>query len=461
MLLRYASLLPFLCIGCALLIGGCVSLPTQEAVLSESFRNLAALQLKDASGYISPQESEHILKRAAGDEGDAEHLKEFIRAEQRITGRPLIAGNQVTLLVDGPATYKAMFEAIGDAKDHIHLETYVLTDDAIGQRFANILLERRVSGVDVKVIYDSIGSRGTSDAYFEYLRAGGMLVYRFNPVGDLFFWRDIQRDHRKLLIVDGKVAFTGGINVSGVYSKSSVSGRWKKHYSNSHWRDTEVRIEGSAVAEFQRLFLHTWAQSGEKDGRPEHDFPPLNNVGHDLVRVVASIGGKDEYSIYKAYIAAISLARWRIWVTQAYFAPNDEFIDALKAAAERGVDVRILLPGFNDHKLLLYASRAHYAELLKAGVKLYERRDRLLHAKTAVIDGMWSTVGSSNLDYFSFLRDNEANAVILGHDFGQQMEDLFQLDLESAQPIELEKWKRRSVWERLKEGFGSLFNYWL
>lgn len=335
-----------------------------------------------------------------------------------------------------------------------------MIDDGIGQRFADMLLEQKAAGVDVKVIYDGIGSRSTSEAYFDYLRDGGVLVYEFNPVGDPLFWRDFQRDHRKLLIVDGKVAFTGGINVSGVYSQSSFSGRRRKHYIDSHWRDTEVRIEGPAVAEFQKLFLHTWARSGQKDGRPERDFPPLDDIGHDLVRVVANIGSEDKYSIYKAYITAISLAQRRVWVTQAYFAPNDEFIDALEAAARRGVDVRILLPGFSDHKMLVYASRARYTELLEAGVKLYESKDRLLHAKTAVIDGLWSTVGSSNLDYFSFLRDNEANAVILGRDFGRQMEDLFQLDIGHAQRIELEKWKQRSGWERFKERFSSLFNYW-
>jgi cardiolipin synthase A/B len=178
------------------------------------------------------------------------------------------------------------------------------------------------------------------------------------------------------------------------------------------------------------------------------------------VRVVASTRGKDEYSIYKTYLNAILLAQWRIWVTQAYFSPNDQFISALEDAARRGVDVRIILPGFTKYNYILYTSRAHYTELLKAGTKLYELKDRVLHAKTAVIDGMWSTVGSSNLDYLSFLHDNEANAVIAGRDFGQQMETLFQLDLDHAQSIELEKWKRRSVWERMKEQFFSLFKYW-
>ena len=463
MISRHSHLI-LLYLACSIiqLLSGCASLPSRKEVLKESARGPAAPQVKDAQGHLSAPERKHVLERAAGDTDDAEHLKQFILAEQGITGSPLVAGNRVTLLVDGPAAYEAMFDAIKQAKYHIHLETYVLADDAIGKQLADLMLERRAAGVEVKLIYDSIGSIRSSYEYFDRLHKGGVRVHEFhpaNPTKNLRFWRFTQRDHRKLLIVDGKVAFTGGINISDVYSSGSSLGKPEKHDTESRWRDTHVRIEGPAVAEFQKLFLRIWAEE-EKDGMAEHYFPPLQNVGHELVRVVASTGGEDEYSIYKAYLAAISLARERIWVTQAYFTPNDEFIDALKDAARRWVDVRILLPGFSDHKMVLYASRAHYTELLKAGIKLYERKDRLLHAKTAVIDGLWSTVGSSNLDYFSFLRNNEANAVILGQDFGRQMEDLFQSDLSHAQSIELEKWKKRPPWERLMEKFSVLFKYW-
>jgi cardiolipin synthase len=463
MLSKYSFLISlYLVCGLLQVVSGCASLPSKEAVLRKSARGPGAPQVKDAQGRLSAQERKRVLERAAGNTDDAEYLKQFILAEQRITGSPLVAGNRVTLLVDGPAAYKAMFDAIKQAKYHIHLETYVLADDAIGKQLADLMLERRAAGVEVKLIYDSIGSIRSSYEFFDGLRKGGVRVHEFHPVNptkDLRFWRFTQRDHRKLLIVDGKVAFTGGINISDVYSSGSSSGRPEKHATESRWRDTHVRIEGPAVAEFQKLFLRIWAEE-EENGLAEHNFPPLQNVGHELVRVVASTGGEDEYSIYKAYLAAISLARERIWVTQAYFTPNDEFIDALKDAARRRVDVRILLPGFSDHKMVLYASRAHYTELLKAGIKLYERKDRLLHAKTAVIDGLWSTVGSSNLDYFSFLRNNEANAVILGQNFGRQMEDLFQSDLTHAQSIDLEKWKKRPPWERLREKFSVLFKYW-
>ena len=461
MLLKHV-LVFLLCFTCGLLqlLSSCASLPNREEVLGEGNHGSAVLQLKDAGGHLSAQRSECVLDHAAGDPEEAEQLKRLVHAEQNITGRPLIAGNRVTLLVDGPTAYKAMFDAIEKAKDYIYLETFTLADDQLGHRLADLLLERRSAGVEVKIIYDAIGSFSSSSEYFDRLRSGGVLVHEYHPV-DIRVWRLTQRDHRKLLIVDGKVAFTGGINVSDVYfSSSPSSNKVKKHDTKSSWRDTQVRIEGPAVAEFQKLFLQTWAQGEEKDNHTEQAPPPLNNVDDDLVRVVASTGGKDEYSIYKTYLNAILLARWRIWVTQAYFSPNDQFISALEDAARRGVDVRIILPGFTDSRFILYTSRAHYTKLLEAGVKLYERDDRLVHAKTAVIDGMWSTVGSSNLDYLSFVHDNEANAVIVGRDFGQQMENLFQHDLSHAQSIELEKWKQRSIRERMNERFFSLFKYW-
>lgn len=436
-------------------------MPSQEAVLRESARGSTTPKVKDAEGLYSKQEIERIVERKAGDDDDEEHLKRFVRAEQAVTGSPLIAGNRVTLLVDGRAIFAAMFDAIKEAKDHIHLETYWLNDDKVGHKLADLLLERSAAGVQVRLIYDSIGSLKNTAEYFDRLRAGGVQVHEFHPVEDLRFWQLTHRDHRKLLIVDGKVAFTGGINFSDVYSSDPSSGKPEEQDAESNWRDTQVQIEGPAVAEFQKLFLRIWAEEeGENLLGEPNLFPQLDNAGQELVRVVASTGGEDEYEIYKMYIATMSLAHRRVWVTQAYFSPNDQFIEALKEAARSGIDVRILLPGFSDHKMVLYSSHAQYAGLLGAGVKLYERNDRLLHSKTAVIDGLWSTVGSSNLDYQSFLHNNEVNAVILGYDFGRQMEELFLSDLSHARQIELEEWEKRPLWERFMEMMSSLFKYW-
>jgi cardiolipin synthase len=326
--------------------------------------------VQDAGGHLSAQHSENLLEHAAGDAASAAHLHQFVDAEQHLSGRPLVAGNRVTLLIDGPATYQAMFDAMRVATDHIHLEVYELADDQIGQPLADLVLERRAAGVHVKILYDSLGSRGSSAAYFERLRTGGALVHEFHPVNptkDLRVWRVLARDHRKLLIVDGKVAFTGGINFSRVYARGSSASTAKAQDTVRGWRDTTVRIEGPAVAEFQQLFLQNWTQGEPQQVWTENNFPLLSNVGPTLVRVVASASGGQDYTIYKASLAALGLAQQRIWVTQAYFTPTDAFMEALQAAAHRGVDVRILLPGVSDHPSVVYAAHAHYTALLKAG----------------------------------------------------------------------------------------------
>ncbi|MEO5573110.1 MAG: cardiolipin synthase [Gammaproteobacteria bacterium] len=459
---------------CCLLqvMAGCGStLPDRVTVLREGAQGSGILQVTDADGRTTAKESERMVEHAVGDADDEEQLKRIAQVEQAVTGGPLVGNNRVQLLVDGPATYESMFDAMSKAKNHIHLETYILADDEVGHQLADLLLERRAAGVEVKIIYDSLGSIDSSLEYFEKLRAGGVQIYEFHPPVDPRIWLINQRDHRKLLITDGKIAFTGGMNISGVYSSSSSSNaasdkakkkaQAKQGDLDNGWRDTHVRVEGPAVAEFQKLFLRTWAESGEPTSPNTVNFPPLDKAGQDLVRVIASTGGDNEYDIYKAYLAAISLARERIWVTQAYFSPDDQFIATLKEAARRGVDVRILLPGFSDSRIVFYGSRSHYTELLAAGVKLYERTDAFVHAKTAVVDGMWSTVGSSNLDYRSFLHNNEVNAVILGRNFGRQMEALFQLDQQQAKAITLTEWERRPLWERLNERFSTLFEYWI
>lgn len=438
----------------------CHALPTRKEVLHEA----AASTAVEVSGEKGEQ-ARQLQKDAGGDQ--TARLTRFAKADQAVGGGQLIAGNKVTLLIDGPATYQAMFAAMRKATRTIHLETYTLADDKIGKQFADALLERRAAGIKIEVIYDAIGSVNSSPEYFDRLRAHGIQVHEFHPVDApdlLLFWRTNQRDHRKILVIDSKTAFIGGINISSVYSgrasSGSSSGSKKDPDLESRWRDTQVRIDGPAAAKVQELFTRAWARTGTDTAEVGHSASPApKSAGHDVVRIIASEGNGDSYGIYKAYIVAISLARERVWITQAYFLPNDEFLEALKSAAKRGVDVRILLPGFTDSKIVLEASHSNYEDLLEAGVKLYERDDRLLHAKTAVIDGLWSTVGSSNLDYRSFLHNDEANAVILGQDFGTQMEALFQADLKHAHQIEVGQWERRSIWQHMKERFSVLFYY--
>jgi cardiolipin synthase len=308
-----------------------------------------------------------------------------------------------------------------------------------------------------------VGSIKTPDLFFQHLRDGGVQVVGFNPVNPLKVtdnWALAQRDHRKILIVDGKVAIMGGINISKVYSSSPLKRRQNKN-SPIHWRDTDIHVEGPAVAEFQKLFLDTWTkQTGAKPSQRNY-FPPLKEAGSALVRVIGSTPGESNRIPFIVYVSAMSFAEHSIHMTNSYFIPDDQIVKALSDAAGRGVDVKIILPGVTDSKLALYAQRYHYSGLLKSGVKLYEHSTSLLHAKTAVIDKVWSTVGSTNMDYLSLLTNDEVNAVVLSPDFAVEMEKMFARDLANSKQILWEEWNDRPLLPRVREWFVNLFVRWL
>ncbi|WP_308922293.1 cardiolipin synthase [Janthinobacterium sp. J1-1] len=393
-------------------------------------------------------------------------LKTQAALEEAATGVPLIKGNKVTLLFDGPQTMKEMLKAIAEAKSTINLETYIFDQDPMGLKFADALIEKQQAGVTVNIIYDSVGTLGVPQAFFERMRAAGIHLVAFNPVNPAKLkgeeWKINNRDHRKLLIVDGKMAFTGGINISNTYSKSSLF-RSKAKPSDKDdvgWRDTHVKIEGPAAAAFQWLFIRTWAQQDQADLPDAPYFPVIAEVGDKLVRVVASEPGGG-FEIYKAYILAIQEAKKSIHITSAYFVPDKQTVDALTAAAKRGVEVKVVLPGVSDSGLVFHAGHALYDELLAGGVRIYHLKLAVLHAKTAVIDGAWSTVGSTNIDMRSFLHNSELNVVVLGDSFGREMENAFQEDLRDSEEITKAKWESRPWADRMKEWAAQFMHYWL
>ena len=356
-----------------------------------------------------------------------------------------------------------MFKAIQSAGDHINLETYIVDDDDVGREFSDLLLKKQEEGVQVNLIYDSVGSYTTPAAFFRRLRDGGIQVVEFNPINPLKAhgdWLLAHPDHRKILIVDGRIAITGGINISSVYS-SKLSGRDEDDRTPLPWRDTDVQIEGPAAAEFQKLFLDTWSRQNGPERSGRNYYPRMKEEGNALVRVVGSTPGSDNRITFIVYVAAITFAEHSIHLTNAYFIPDDQILKAFADAAGRGVDVKIILPGATDSTLALYAARYHYSELLKSGVKIYERRNALLHAKTAVIDGVWSTVGSTNLDYWSLLSDDEVNAVVLSPEFAAEMEKTFARDLAESHQIKLEEWKERPLFSKMREWVAHLFDHWL
>jgi len=459
------SLFLLLCLSFLLTFVSCATLPRFE----EMYQRLDVEKEKTPEiigphGQLSPTISKRVMDRLKRQEGSTDILERQVALIESISGSPLVAGNKVTLLIDGPATYAAMFKAIANAKDHINLETFIFEDDEVGRKFADFLLQKRSEGVRVNLIYDSLGCLNTPAAFFQRLRDGGILALEYNPINPAKArekWLLTHRDHRKILVVDGSVAFTGGVNISRVYSSSSVSGEHRERRIDEAWRDTHVQIEGPAVAEFQKLFLETWARQKGPELPKRDYFPTLEREGNDLIEVVGSTPGQENRITYIMYVAAFTYAQNFIHLTNSYFVPDEQTLEALTDAAKRGVDVKIILPAISDESPVFYAGRSHYRHLLKSGVKLYERRDTMLHAKTAVIDGVWSTVGSTNMDLWSFLRNDEVNAVILGRGFASQMELLFEKDIEDSHQIRLEQWKKRNFSERAKEWLARLLQYWL
>jgi len=308
-----------------------------------------------------------------------------------------------------------------------------------------------------------VGSLNTSDSFFQRLRDGGIQVVGFNPINPLEArgkWGLTHRDHRKILIADGKIAIIGGINISEVYSSSPFR-RKRNGKAPIHWRDTDIQIEGPAVAEFQKLFLDTWLkQKGPKLSERNY-FPNLKEKGNALVRVVASTPGETNRIPFIVYVSAIVFAEHSIHMTNSYFIPDDQILKALTDAAERGVDVKIILPGSTDSQLALYAQRYSYSELLKSGVKLYEHSTSLLHAKTAVVDKVWSTVGSTNMDNLSLLSNDEVNAIILSREFAVEMENMFVKDLADSRQIQWDEWRKRPMFQRIRTWFVHLFSNWM
>ncbi len=442
---------------------GCATLPNVSEKIAEVPDTKEPPQIASAKGLLTPQRSKAIMERLKSSVDPTDVLERHTAVMESVTESPLTKGNKVSLLVDGQATYAAMFKAIQNAKYNINLETYILDDDEVGRKFSDLLLQKQAEGVQVNLIFDSIGSFSTTDAFFQRLRDGGVQVVEFNPINPFKVhghWLLAHPDHRKILIIDGKVAIAGGINISSVYS-SSLSGRRKAPKTPLPVRDTDVQIEGPAVAEFQKLFFDTWQkQVGPKLSEPDY-FPVLKEEGNALVRVVGSTPGQNNRLTFIVYVSAITFAEHSIHLTNAYVIPDDQILDALTAAARRGVDVKMIVPSNSDILLALQAQRYNYSELLKAGVKVYEYRNAVLHAKTAVIDGVWSTVGSTNLDYWSFESDDEVNAVILNREFAAEMEKMFARDIAESDQVKWEEWKKRPLLPRTMEWFGHLFSHWM
>ena len=353
------------------------------------------------------------------------------QAFSRAAGAPLVEGNSVRLLIDARENYPAWLDAIRGAEHHINFESYIIHEDSAGWRFADALVAKARDGVRVRLIYDWMGGFGkTSRSFWNHLRAGGVEVRCYNPprFDSPLGW--LSRDHRKMISVDGQVGFITGLCVGRMWE-----GIPEKKIES--WRDTGVEVRGKAVADIERAFAQVWAMMGEPI--PEYELVSrdgLESLGHVSLRVVASV--PSTAGIFRMDQLVAALARKRLWLTDAYYAGMTTYVQALKAAAQDGVDVRLLVPNGTDIPLLRPLSRAGYRPLLEAGVRVFEWNGTMLHAKTAVADGHWARVGSTNLNIASWFGNCELDAVVEDEPFARLMEETYLHDLDNSTEVVLD-----------------------
>jgi cardiolipin synthase len=376
--------------------------------------------------------------------------KRFRTIDQRF-----VEGNRVELLRDGAESYPSMLAAIHGAERQVLFEMYWFDSDRTGREFATALAEAAARGVEVAVIYDAVGSIGTSPGQFDEMARAGAKVLLYNPLSP---WQNrfrlgrlTRRDHRKLLVVDGRIGFTGGINVADAWLGLDEQG-------GGGWRDDMVRVEGPAVQEMAACTMTTWRRAG---GAPLNlSLPAAAAVGDVRVRTLCE-GYPGKRQISHEYVARLYRARERVYIRNAYFVPDRATRRALRRAAQRGVDVRVLMPGQSDVEIVRHASRATWGPLLRSGVKLFEWQPTIMHAKSAVIDGTWSTIGTYNFDYLSLRTNLEVNAAIEDAAFGALMERSFEEDFASSREIDRASFRFRPLGERLFEWVAYRFRRFL
>jgi cardiolipin synthase len=373
------------------------------------------------------------------------------------------------VLRDGTQTLPAMFAAMREARRHIHLEYYVIEDIRCGGgALLEVLGERRQAGVQIAIIYDALGCSGTDADFFRELHRRGVRLLQFNPVNPLAArgsYSPNRRDHRKMLIVDGLLAIVGGVNMSCAYEagarRTAARAGGAAAARRRQWRDTDLRLQGPAVAQLQRLFLEHWRQGSEQTLKDVGFFPPTGQPGHELVGILGSSPAARAPRYYEALLRALRTARRRIWITAGYFLPTPAEMRSLVQAARRQVDVRLLLPSHNDSVAALAVQRCAYQGLLDAGVQIFERNEVILHSKSIVVDQSWSVVGSSNLDYRSVLFNDEVDAVVIGTRTANELSQLFLEDLAQSQAIVAAQWRQRPLRQKLLEAFWWVWRWLL
>lgn len=362
----------------------------------------------------------------------------------RITGNRAVAGNRVELILDTNRAYGLQEQAILEARRHVHLEYYIFQPDATGRRFRDLLIAASRRGVQVRFVYDAVGSLRLNQRFLKPMRDAGVHISTFLPINPLRRRFTVNlRNHRKLMVVDGRIGFTGGLNVGDEYI-----GRRRQF---GYWRDTHIKLEGPAVLVLQRVFARDWYFATEEDLRAPELYPDPGRPGSEVVQIIESGPDADIEVSLEMVFSAIASARRRVFIETCYFVPPESICVALQSAAHRGVDVKILVPAYCAHRTALLAAQSYYAELLASGVEIYQYARGLLHAKILTIDGVWSMVGSANIDNRSLRLNFEVGAAFYNAAMAQLLEAAFHTDLAQSEPIDAERWSRRSLARQLME----------
>lgn len=360
-------------------------------------------------------------------------------------------GNNLELYNTGIQTFDAVFEAINDAKHHIHLEYYIFSNDKIGNRLKNLLIKKSKDGVEVRVIVDDVGSWGLRKRFIADLRSSGVQFHSFMEVRfPRLTSKANYRNHRKILVIDGKIGFTGGVNIADRYIDGAKG--------IGPWRDAHLKITGDAVACMQVIFATDWYFVSGKNLTGKKYFPPFSEKSEAPVQITASGPDSDWENIGQAIFSAIATAKNKLYLTTPYLIPPDPIVSALKTAALSDVDVRIIIPGKSDAVISKWSSLSYIEELLEAGVRIYFYEAGFIHSKYIVADGIFSTLGTTNLDFRSIETNFEVNAFIYDEEFASRLEKLFLEDLKNSHEIKLSEWTNRPWHNKLRESLAHIIS---
>ena len=388
------------------------------------------------------------------DDRNYEEIKKKVVSLLLNTGKfPFTSNNDVKIFIDGNEKFESLLKDIENAKEHIHLEYFIIKNSDIGIKIKDLLIKKAKSGVKVKILYDDVGCWRFwfHRKFFNDMKKVGIQISAFLPATFPFIGGKLNyRNHRKIVIIDGHIGYTGGINIGDEYM-----GKNKKF---GYWRDTHIRIEGSSVYMLQMVFLTDWYYTTKKAEFEPKYFPKLEHKGNSMIQVVATGPDSDWEAIHYAYFSAICNAKERVYIETPYFIPDEGLLRALKSAALSGVDVRIIFPSIADHKIVHQASYSYFDDILKSGGKVYLYNKGFIHSKLIIIDDKIASTGSANMDLRSFMLNFEINAFIYDKYIINKISDDFFEDLKNSKEVDLEVFQNRPFIKKWAESVARLFS---